>query len=88
MRCPLWSAFGAANEVPSDEALTAIFDRFILRIRSDNLDAYHFQVVRLLKLFAASAYLDGRAQPDASDLFVLKHVWNSEDQPSLMLSAV
>src|ERR1700733_12603078 len=43
VRCPLLSAFGAANEVPTDDALTAIFDRFLLRIRSDNLDAYHFQ---------------------------------------------
>ena len=151
MRCPLISAFGASNEVPGDETLTAIYDRFILRIRNDNLDAYHFQdllqkgldheviqmtdapehplvaarelaelqrgllqrtkfgeeffsqykgivfqiraegvtlsdrrVVKLLKLFAASAYLDGRAQPDASDLFVLKHVWNSEDQSQIL----
>src|SRR5512138_698076 len=43
MRCPLLSCFGASNEVPTDETLTAIFDRFLLRIRSDNLDAYHFQ---------------------------------------------
>ena len=42
MKCPLLSAFGASNEVPTDETLTAIFDRFLLRIRSDNLDAYHF----------------------------------------------
>ena len=151
VRCPLISAFGASNEVPGDETLTAIYDRFILRIRNENLDAYHFQdllqkgldheivqmtdaavhplvaarelaelqrgllqrtkfgeeffsqykgivfqiraegvtlsdrrVVKLLKLFAASAYLDGRAQPDASDLFVLKHVWNSEDQSQIL----
>ncbi|HTB73359.1 MAG TPA: AAA family ATPase [Polyangiaceae bacterium] len=155
IRCPLLSAFGAANEVPTDDALTAIYDRFILRIRSDNLDAYHFQdllqkglnhevleldaapvrplidareiaalqrgllartnygeeffslykglvfqvraegvtlsdrrVVKLLKLFAASAYLDGRTQPDASDLFVLKHVWNTEDQAPLLEAIV
>ena len=141
LRCPLVSCFGASNEVPGDENLTAIFDRFLLRIRSENLDAYHFQelltkglanevhgiadqpvkplasaremqalhrafaqrmrfpesffaqykglvfqiraegislsdrrVVKLLKLFAASAFLDGRAEPDASDFFVLKHV--------------
>src|SRR5579872_1622121 len=43
IRCPLLSAFGASNEVPADETLTAIYDRFLLRIRSDNLDAYHFQ---------------------------------------------
>jgi MoxR-like ATPase len=155
IRSPLLSAFGAANEVPTDDALTAIYDRFILRIRSDNLDAYHFQdllqkglnhevmeldtapvrplvdarelaalqrgllarttygeeffslykglvfqiraegvtlsdrrVVKLLKLFAASAYLDGRTQPDASDLFVLKHVWNTEDQAPLLEAIV
>jgi MoxR-like ATPase len=155
IHCPLLSAFGASNEVPSDDALTAIYDRFILRIRSDNLDAYHFQdllqkgldhealemeraavrplvdarelsslqrgllghttftedffaqykglvfqvraegitlsdrrVVKLLKLFAASAYLDGRTQPDASDLFVLKHVWNSEDQAPILEAIV
>jgi MoxR-like ATPase len=149
--CPLLSAFGASNEVPTDEALTAIYDRFIVRIRSENLDAYHFQellqkglahellrtadapmaplvsareiaemqrglllrtefseeffsqykglvfqvraegvtlsdrrVVKLLKLFAASAFLDGRVQPDASDLAILKHVWNSEDQAHIL----
>lgn len=151
LRCPLLSCFGASNEVPADETLTAIFDRFLLRIRSDNLDAYHFQdllskgveneiaaltdapiqplatareiqelhrsfgarmrfreeffsqykglvfqiraegvslsdrrVVKMLKLFAASALLDGRATPDASDFFVLKHVWNNEDQAAIL----
>src|SRR5579883_1384266 len=43
VRCPLLSAFGASNEVPSDETLEAVYDRFLLRVRSDNLDAYHFQ---------------------------------------------
>lgn len=151
MKCPLLSAFGASNEVPTDETLTAIFDRFLLRIRSDNLDAYHFndllvkgihhevmgmtdapirplasaaeiaalhrnasqrlrfseeffsaykgivfqiraegitlsdrRVVKLLKLFAASALLDGRPQPDASDFFILKHIWNNEDQAAIL----
>jgi MoxR-like ATPase len=159
VQCPLLSAFGASNEVPSDETLTAIYDRFILRIRNDNLDAYHFQdllqkglelevsqasevlgqplvqplvtarelaelqrgllqhtrfdeeffslykglvfqiraegvtlsdrrVVKLLKLFAASAYLDGRVQPDAGDLLALKHVWNTEDQAQILEAIV
>src|SRR5580658_4564217 len=43
LKAPLLSVFGASNEVPTDETLGAIFDRFLLRIRSDNLDAYHFQ---------------------------------------------
>jgi MoxR-like ATPase len=155
LRCPLLSCFGASNEVPSDETLTAIFDRFLLRIRSENLDAYHFQdllqkgiqhemmgladaevvplasarevselhrsfgtrmrfsdeflsaykglvfqiraegislsdrrVVKMLKLFAASAFLDGRSEPDASDFFVLKHIWNNEDQAAILESLV
>jgi MoxR-like ATPase len=164
IRCPLLSVFGASNEVPTDETLTAIYDRFILRMRSENLDAYHFQellekgieyeiaqqetvdahgvalplppqslvdagelaelekrllqgtrfteaffskykglifqiraegvtlsdrrVVKLLKLFAASAFLDGRAEPDAGDLFLLKHVWNTEDQAHILDAVV
>ncbi len=149
---PLHSVFGASNEVPQDESLTAIFDRFLLRVRSEFLDAYHFQdlvqrgvqqeqerlgeqkpqqamltsgdllatrgdvaqrmnlgdeimatykslvlsiraegvslsdrrVVKLVKLMAASALYDGRAQVDASDLFVLKHVWNTVEQSEIL----
>jgi MoxR-like ATPase len=155
LKTPLLSAFGASNEVPTDETLTAIFDRFLLRIRSDNLDAYHFndllvkglnhevmglsdapieplasakeisalhktaaqrlkfseeffsaykgivfqiraegitlsdrRAVKLLKLFAASALLDGRQNPDASDFFILKHVWNNEDQAAILEAIV
>ncbi len=151
MRVPLISVFAASNEVPGDETLNAIFDRFLLRVRSDNLDAYHFtellqrgiqheirqmsrevltpvvtatelaelgrtfggrmnftdaflsaykglvfqiraegvslsdrRVVKMLKLFAASAYLDGRKTCDASDFFVLKHIWNNEDQAAIL----
>ncbi len=149
--CPLLTAIGASNEVPDDPDLAAIFDRFLLRVRTDYLDAFHFQellargwqlesaaargetlarlvtaaelraaqaaiardtrfddaflatyrtlvlqvraegiglsdrrVVKLLKLAAASAFLDGRASPDAGDLFLLRHVWNSEDQAPIL----
>jgi MoxR-like ATPase len=151
LKCPLISVFAASNEVPGDETLNAIFDRFLLRVRSDNLEAYHFsellqrgiahevkqmsgstvqpvlsareladmgksfgqrmtfsdaflgaykglvfqvraegislsdrRVVKMLKLFAASAFLDGRAGADASDFFVLKHIWNNEDQADIL----
>lgn len=151
IECPLISVFGASNEVPTDESLSALFDRFLLRIRSDNLDAYHFnellavgidhevrrlrgakptplvsaqelhamgqdlaarltfpeaflatykglvfqiraegvsvsdrRAVKLLKLFAASAYVDQRTTVDARDFFVLKHVWNTEDQAPIL----
>jgi MoxR-like ATPase len=155
MRCPLISVFAASNEVPGDETLNAIFDRFLLRVHSDNLDAYHFsellqrgiqheirqmagdplkpvvsareladlgksfggrmnfsdnflsaykgivfqiraegislsdrRVVKMLKLFAASAYLDGRSTTDPSDFFVLKHIWNNQDQAAILEGVV
>ncbi len=155
IQSPILSVFGASNEVPADESLQALYDRFLLRIRSDNLEAYHFnelllrgiqheaerlvgrsrsslvagrelqslaadlatrldfdeeflgsykglifqiraegvtvsdrRVVKLLKLFAASALLDGRDRADVGDLFVLKHIWNSEDQAPIVAGLV
>jgi MoxR-like ATPase len=42
MNVPLLSLFAASNEPPTDEGLAAVFDRFLLRVVSDNLDSYHF----------------------------------------------
>ncbi|MCC7535261.1 MAG: AAA family ATPase [Deltaproteobacteria bacterium] len=155
IKTPLISAFGASNEVPNDESLMAIFDRFLLRVRSEYLDSYHFhelllrgiknevrqirgddvrpilsaadltilqrqfadrlsfteeflsaykglvfqiraegvslsdrRAVKLLKLFAASALVDGRPTPDASDFFLIKHVWNNLDQVEILEAIV
>lgn len=153
MQVPLLSMFGASNEVPNDENLSAIFDRFLIRVISDNLDSYHFhnlvakgianeaarlsgkdggvrplfsskelhelhgrfdqhlsfnedflskykglvfqirsegisisdrRVVKLLKLFAASAIVDGRQQCNDADFFILKHIWNNLDQTEIL----
>ena len=153
IKVPLSSLFGATNEVPNDDALGAVFDRFLVRAPSENLDSFHFhglverglrgeiealsaeaeppvrplitlaeirtlqrrlaqqlqfpeeflarykalcfqirsegvtlsdrRVVKLLKLCAASALLDGRPVVDDGDLFVLRHIWNSVDQIAL-----
>ena len=151
--CPLLSVFGAANQVPNDENLQALFDRFLLRVKSDNLDSYHFhnlvnlgveleskrltgrlsqlkpvissadlhqlqrsydqymnfseefittykglifqirsegisvsdrRVVKLTKLFTASAIFDGRTAVCDADFFVLKHIWNNLDQAEIL----
>ncbi|HEY1100438.1 MAG TPA: AAA family ATPase [Myxococcota bacterium] len=189
-RVPLISLFAASNEVPSSDNLDAIFDRFLLRVHSDNLDSYHFhelmtkglaleraasrdelaesaartlqapasipgiaappplpsstssssssssskailsaadlhtcrrslldrvefpeefmatykglcfqlrgegisisdrRAVRLLKLFAASAFLDGRTRVHDGDLFILRHTWNNLDQRELLSDVV
>lgn len=158
LRVPLISMFAASNEVPTDDALTALFDRFLLRVRVDYLDSYHFRgllqkgvdlevkhlevgdaapqrpvvtaqellglqrkfqtlldmgeeflttfkglvfqirsegiglsdrrVVKLLKLFAASAVFDGRNAVDDSDFFVLRHVWNTPEQEEILQEIV
>jgi MoxR-like ATPase len=157
IKVPLCSLYGATNEVPNDEALSAVFDRFLVRTLSENLDSFHFhglverglraeaaalgatpggavedvtplvtlaeirrlqaqlprylefseeflarykglvfqirsegvtvsdrRVVKLMKLFAASALVDGRAAADDGDFFVLRHIWNSVDQIALL----
>ena len=156
VRVPLISLFAASNEVPTDEALSAIFDRFLLRVRCDYLDSYHFRgllqkgiqlevqqmgeqqvgrkvataaellhvqrtfgqhirmseeflttfkglvfqirsegiglsdrrVVKLLKLFAASALFDGRDAVSDADFFILRHVWNTPEQEEILQEIV
>jgi len=153
LKVPLCSLYGATNEIPNDDALGAIFDRFLVRALSENLDSFHFRglcdrgirgeiaeltganetiphvislaeirriqarlgqfltfpedwmarykgfvfqiraegisisdrrVVKLLKLFAASAILDGRPSVNDGDFFILRHVWNSPEQVAIL----
>lgn len=157
IRVPLISMFAASNEVPTDDALSALFDRFLLRVRVDYLDSYHFRgllqkgieleargmdpdskaltpvvtatelralqrnfgnllsfneeflatfkglafqirseglglsdrrIVKMLKLFAASAVFDGRTKVNDSDFFVLRHVWNTPEQEEILQEIV
>jgi MoxR-like ATPase len=140
-RLPMLSLFSASNHLPEDEALRALFDRFLLRCHVDNLprdamprllaagwalerlepvdaavsaddlqelarrvydvdlsgvtELYSevvFKVrdlgvafsdrrsIKVLKLLAASALLCGRTRAAASDLWVLRYVWDREEQ--------
>ena len=140
-RLPLLSLFSASNHLPEDDALRALFDRFLLRCHVDNLrreampqlltagwaleqpraaatavsagklralgrEVYAvdltpiteryaellFRVrdlgvalsdrraVKILKLVAASALLCGRRSAAPSDLWVLRYVWDREEQ--------
>ena len=65
---PLISLYAASNEVPNDENLAAMFDRFLIRVLSDNLDSYHFHelmkkgvALELRKMMGRS--LDGAMTP-------------------------
>ncbi|QDV35067.1 AAA family ATPase [Tautonia plasticadhaerens] len=148
-RLPLLSLFTASNHLAEDEALRALFDRFLIRCHVDNLkrDAMPrllaagweleragpssagvsagdlralsrrvFDVdlsavsgpyaelvwkvrdlgvalsdrraVKVLKLVAASALLSGRAGARPSDLWVLRYVWDREEQIDPLRSLV
>jgi MoxR-like ATPase len=138
---PLLSLFAASNHLPEDDALQALFDRFLLRCHVENLEraaiprllaagweleaagpltstltsddlralgteVYRVElggiaeryaevvskvrdlgvaltdrrVVKLLKLVAASAVLCGRSAARVSDFWVLRYVWDREEQ--------
>lgn len=140
-RLPMLSLFSASNHLPEDDALRALFDRFLLRCHVDNLprdampqlltagwaletspipettlsaddlralaiQVYEvdlskiaeryaevvFQVrdlgialsdrraVKVMKLLAASALLCGRKTVLPSDFWVLRYVWDREEQ--------
>ena len=135
----------ASNRLPEDDALKALFDRFLLRVHCDNvaaeqlpevLDAgwklgdnkpsassLHFdevqslqslvpqvelsairteyaelvhrirhagipvsdrRAVKLQRLVAGSALLCGRLQARLSDLWVLKYIWDTEEQQEVL----
>lgn len=42
---PLLSLFAASNEIPSDDNLTALLDRFLLRVRTDNVPGHQFALL-------------------------------------------
>jgi MoxR-like ATPase len=140
-RLPLLSLYSASNHLPEDQALQALFDRFLIRCHVRSLDrealprllsagwaleshtasqssvsadeirslsSQLYQVdlsavmepymdtlvkirdlgigftdrraVKVQKLLAASAMLCGRIQANAADLWVLRYVWDREEQ--------
>ncbi|MHB1560061.1 MAG: AAA family ATPase [Isosphaeraceae bacterium] len=148
-RLPLLSLFAASNHMPEDEALGALFDRFLLRCHVDNLARDEMprllaagweleraallessvssadlrglanrvdrvelatileryaevvwrvrdlgigltdrRAVKVLKLVAASAVLCGRSEAQPSDLWVLRYVWDREEQVAPLAALV
>lgn len=148
---PVLTVVGASNHLPEEEALQALFDRFLLRVRSDNVpddqlaevltagwsmaakeseprpspvsaeeikalqralpsidllpakDALVSMIrrlrtagivisdrraVKLQSLIAASALLCGRGAAEVSDLWVLRYIWDTEEQQELLRSVV
>jgi MoxR-like ATPase len=140
---------GASNHLPEDDALQALFDRFLLRVHCDNVpgerlsdvltagwklasgntqkSTLHFdelrvaqsalsgvelgairqpfaelihrirhagvpvsdrRAVKLQRVVAASALLSGRIETRLSDLWVVRHIWDTEEQQEVLASLV
>ena len=59
---PLISLYAASNEVPNDDNLAAMFDRFLVRVLSDNLDSYHFHELMNKGVALEVGKMTGRAK--------------------------
>jgi len=140
---------GASNHLPEDDALHALFDRFLLRVHCENVpgerladvltagwklsagppgkSSLHFddlravqaalptvdlqairqpfselvhrirhagvpvsdrRAVKLQRVIAASALLCGRQQANLTDFWVVRHIWETEEQQELLASLV
>ena len=140
---------GASNHLPEDDALKALFDRFLLRVHCDNVadeqlgdvltagwklsqaaptrSSLHFddlrmvqkdlpgvdlrdvrqpfadlvrrirhagipvsdrRAVKLQRVIAASALLCGRDRARLSDLWVVRHIWDTDDQREVLAGLV
>lgn len=140
---------GASNHLPEDDALNALFDRFLLRVPCENVpgdrlsdvleagwklasrpsarSSLHFddlkqaqrsltrvdlspirgpfadlvrrirqagiavsdrRAVKLQRVVAASALLCGRGTARLSDLWVVRHIWDTEDQQEILAGLV
>ncbi len=149
-KLPLLMVVGASNRLPEDDALGALFDRFLLRVRCDNVpqemlpdvlsagwkldqrppgslaamtveqvrevnalvntvdlspvlppyvELVHRlrhagipisdrRAVKLQRAMAASALLCGRLAVQPTDLWVLRYIWDTEEQQEVLTSIV
>jgi MoxR-like ATPase len=147
---PVLMVVGASNRLPEDDALAALFDRFLLRVPCDNVpveqlsevlvagweldlgrhrtaagvtldEVRHLhgmlqaadlsgirsryvelvhrlrhaglpisdrRAVKLQRLLSASALLCGRVKVELSDLWVLRYIWDTEEQQDVLRSLV
>jgi MoxR-like ATPase len=67
VQVPLISLYAASNEVPNDDNLAAMFDRFLVRVLSDNLDSYHFHELMKKGISLELRKMTGRSSPAPGD---------------------
>lgn len=147
---PTLMVVGASNRLPEDDALGALFDRFLLRVRCDNVNHEELEsvliagwkldverderrvtigiddirqlhgllqhvdftsvrdryvelvhrlrhagigvsdrrAVKLQRMLAASAVLCGRVVVNTTDMWVLRYIWDTEEQQDVLSSII
>jgi hypothetical protein len=70
------------------EEFLATFKGLVFQIRSEGIGLSDRRVVKLLKMFAASAIFDGREPLNDADFFILRHVWNTPEQEEMLQEIV
>ena len=80
LRLPLLMAVGASNHLPEDEALGALFDRFLLRVRCENVRSERLDdVLRAGWSLEAQSGEDDEASLSIDDLESLSHALTDVD---------
>jgi MoxR-like ATPase len=69
-------------------AVTELYADVVFKVRDLGIAFSDRRSVKVLKLLAASALLCGRTQATASDLWVLRYVWDREEQIGPLASLV
>jgi len=64
------------------------FAQLIHRIRHAGIPVSDRRAVKLQRVIAASALLSGRAEARLSDLWVVRHIWDTEEQQEVLASLV
>jgi MoxR-like ATPase len=78
------------NQLPLVEldALRPTYNELILRLRQAGIAISDRRAVKLQRLIAASALLSGRMVAMQPDLWVLRYIWDAEDQREIIASIV
>jgi MoxR-like ATPase len=60
----------------------------ILQFRNSGIKISDRRAIKLLNLIASSALICGRKEANLSDLWVLKHIWDTEEQIEILESII
>ena len=74
--------------VTTRQELLRIITEPIAPRRDSGISISDRRVVKLQRLIASSTLICGRLQAQPSDLWVLRYIWDTEDQPEVLNSIV